>query len=60
MTKQKLYDSKCLDLARHFGTGDPAEALTEKEMEDLASDIQDTVENYFSWWRDRQEHNRVE
>jgi len=45
----KTYDSKCLDLARHFGTGDPHQQLTEAQMHELASDIQDTVESFFSW-----------
>lgn len=45
----KTYDSKCHDLARHFGTGDPHQQLTEAQMDELASDLQDTVESFFNW-----------
>jgi hypothetical protein len=54
MTK-RTYDSKCLELAQHFGTGDPDEQLSEHEIDELASDLQDIVETYFQFRRNKAE-----
>jgi hypothetical protein len=51
----KTYDSKCLELAQHFGTGDPDEQLSEHEIDELASDLQDVVETYFQFRRNKAE-----
>ncbi len=37
------FDSKCLDLARHFNDRN----LTEAQLQQLAQHIQDVVEDYF-------------
>lgn len=50
---KRTYDSKCYDLAEHFGTGDPAEQLAESEMHELACALQETVEDYFQDRRNR-------
>ena len=41
----KTYDSKCWDLAEHFGQD---EHLTTEELHELACEIQETVESFFS------------
>ena len=43
----KTFDPACLDLARHFS--EDADPLTEAELHELACDLQDTVERYFSF-----------
>lgn len=48
----KTYDSKCYDLAQHFAQD---ETLSEHELDQLASDIQDTVESFFSWRQNQAE-----
>lgn len=51
----KTYDSKCYELAQHFGTGDPDEQLSEHEIDELAGDLQDTVETFFEVRRNKAE-----
>lgn len=41
----KLFDSKCLELAQHFFPSAP-----KKIQEHLAGDIQDTVETFGEWF----------
>jgi hypothetical protein len=43
---ERSYDSKCLELAEYFAED---ENFSEHELDQLASDIQDTVESFFSW-----------
>jgi len=40
----KTFDSKCYELAQHFYP-----EATEAQLNELASDIQDTVETYSEW-----------
>jgi hypothetical protein len=41
----KTYDSKCHDLAEHFGQDEP---LSKEELHELACQIQEVVEDFFS------------
>ena len=43
---KRMFDSKCLDLADYFLQGQPAETV--RKRNDLASAIQDAVEDWFS------------
>jgi arsenate reductase-like glutaredoxin family protein len=43
--KIKTFDSKCHDLAEHFSQD---EHLSKEELHDLACQIQETVESFFS------------
>lgn len=46
----KSYDSRCQDLARVFLDDEPS--TTEGDIEQLASEIQQTIEDYLATMRD--------
>lgn len=46
MTKKKLVDQECWDLAGYFLQGEDA-PFTEDQHQDLAADIQTAVEDWF-------------
>jgi hypothetical protein len=48
MSRPKLYDGKCLELAEHFMQGESLEqAANERACKALAEEIQDAVESWF-------------